>query len=529
MRKLTMLLMTFVLFSGILIGCSSKNATTSSTVKDPGKNFNKTGYPIVNKKITLSMFGPLAVANDWDEREYFIEMEKKTNIHFDFETPDRADADTKKNLLLSSGDLPDIFYGSSFSHQDEIKYGEQGVIIPLEDLIKKYAPNIQKMLDQEPDIKKAITTPDGHIYSLPQVDEDPGIWHLWYNGEWLKNLGIKELPTTTDGLFDLLMKFKNDDPNKNGKADEIPLSTAGMDTIRAMFLGAFGVSNQHIELLNNKVAYGAIQPGYKEYLAYMNKLWKNNLLDHETFSQTDDQRKAKGHNDRLGLFPDARPSFTMNVDYDSTDNPVMNLVKAPGVDKQVFELPNKVSSGQFVITKDNKHPAESIRWADYSYSDEGADFLHNVKEGTYWEWKDDSKKVRVIKDPPKGFDDAETFRSSISPDWGIPVPIRRPAQADLDWQWDDNKFTNWLKNEEKQKLLPYGVMAYPQVYFTNEENKTVTRIEQDLNKYVSQMEAKFITGQEPLSKWDDYVKTIKKMNLDELLDTYQKAYDRYQK
>lgn len=536
-KKLSIIMVTILLVSSVLVGCSSKSTNKTASkgtnksipTKSASSNFNTTGYPIVKKPITLTMFAPLAGAIAWKDREYFKVMQKKTNIHFKFQTVDRGDAGTKKNLLLASGNLPDIFYGTDFSHQDEIKYGSEGVIIPLEGLIKKYAPNIQKMLDEQPDIKKAITTPSGHIYSLPQVDGAPEFWHLWYNGQWLKNLGITKLPTTTNGLFNLLMKFKNDDPNKDGKKDDIPLSTNGIGLIRAMFLGPFGVASQGIELNNGKVDYGAIRPGYEDYLKYMNKLWVNNLLDHESFSQTDAQRKAKGHQNLLGLFPDTRPSFTMNVPYNSTNNPIMNLVKAPN-DKPVITLPNKVRGGQFVITKSNPNPAESIRWVDYSYSKKGADFLHNVSEGSYWKWEDPkTKKVRVVKSPPKGYSNAEMFRSSISPDWGIPVPIRRYPQSAYSWHWKDNKFTSWLRAQDKSKLIPYGVKSYPQVYFTTAEMNNVTRIEQDLNKYVGQMEAQFITGKKPFSQWDSYVKTVKgRMHVEQLVSIYQKAYDRYQ-
>jgi putative aldouronate transport system substrate-binding protein len=50
-------------------------------------------------------------------------------------------------------------------------------------------------------------------------------------------------------------------------------------------------------------------------------------------------------------------------------------------------------------------------------------------------------------------------------------------------------------------------------------------IESDLNTYIEQMEAKFITGAEAFSKWEDYVKTIERMGLDELIQIYQEAYD----
>lgn len=65
------------------------------------------------------------------------------------------------------------------------------------------------------------------------------------------------------------------------------------------------------------------------------------------------------------------------------------------------------------------------------------------------------------------------------------------------------------------------------LYLTNEEQEIVNTIEVDLKSYVEQLEARFITGVEPLSNWDKYVETIKGMNIEEYIEIYQGAYDRW--
>src|SRR5699024_11240938 len=82
-------------------------------------------------------------------------------------------------------------------------------ILPLEDLIDEYAPNIKKLLEENPEIEKSITTTDGHIYALPQISEGHrSIWQspIWYNGNWLDELGVDELPETTDEFYELLKR-----------------------------------------------------------------------------------------------------------------------------------------------------------------------------------------------------------------------------------------------------------------------------------------------------------------------------------
>ncbi|WP_278253258.1 hypothetical protein [Bacillus sp. SD088] len=41
------------------------------------------------------------------------------------------------------------------------------------------------------------------------------------------------------------------------------------------------------------------------------------------------------------------------------------------------------------------------------------------------------------------------------------------------------------------------------------------------------MRDKFITGNVPFSKWEDYVKTLDEMGLDKYMEIKQAAYERY--
>lgn len=119
---------------------------------------------------------------------------------------------------------------------------------------------------------------------------------MWYNGKFLKKFGMEnKLPQTTEELYNYLKKVKEEDANGNGKDDEVPLSSVKLDDLRMFFLGFWGMYNEDIYVdKENKVHFPQAEPAYKEYLTFLNRLWNENLLDHETFSQTDEQKKAKG-------------------------------------------------------------------------------------------------------------------------------------------------------------------------------------------------------------------------------------------
>ncbi len=526
MKKLLILLLSAIL---VLTACSSNDK--ASKEKEPAKDVavNKEGFPIVDEEITLSMMAPGTGLAEWKDMPTLKEYSEKTNINFEYITPPMSDFQTKLNLAFASGDIADIIYAAGSTNLTagmEVDYGKQGVLIPLEDLIDEHAPNIKKLFEENPEIKKSVTTVDGHIYSLPAINMHPTSgWYrgpMWFNGQWLDALGVKELPKTTDELYDLLVRFKTEDPNGNGEADEIPLIDVKMESTRPWLLGAFGLKEWGIDEVDGTVRYTPITENYKEYLTYMNKLYKEGLLDSETFSQSDEQKKAKGQANRLGLFPDYFSFFTTGQSQeDSINNPMFGPLTSSVSDEPLFPRSPGISRGAFSITSNNDHPEATIRWVDYFYSKEGREYLNDGPEGYLWEKGGNGE--RKYLEVPEGFKSSEDYRGTLTPAYGITAPTVTARIEGVAL----SEFDKFIEAETKAKIDPYAEVPIPLMYLTNEEQATVNTIEVDLQSYVEQMEAKFITGVEPLSNWDKYVKTIEDMNIKEYVQVYQDAYDRW--
>ncbi|MFD1451042.1 MULTISPECIES: extracellular solute-binding protein [Oceanobacillus] len=535
MKQTWRLLVTLMLFITIMAACGSDEETQkrdANAQKAAEAEVNKEGFPIVDEEIQLTMMAPGNGIEEWENMELLKDYTEKTNIQFKYVTPPVSDFQTKLNLAFTSGDIGDIIYGAGTDNLTpgmEVDYGEQGVLIPLEELIEEYAPNLKKLLEERPDIKKSITTVDGHIYSLPMVsDETTAQWYtgpLWYNGKWLEALGVEELPKTTDEFYELLKRFKEEDPNGNGQADEIPLLDVKMESSRPWLLAAFGIKEWGIEENNGKVRYAPMEEAYKEYLTYMHKLYEEGLLDSETFSQSDEQKKAKGQDSRIGVFPDWYSFFTTGEpEEEAVGNPMFYPLTNDDSREPVIPLGHGMSRGAFSISESNPNPEASIRWIDYFYSKEGFEYLNMGPEGHLWEWEDEEEGTKQKLDTPEGYESSEDYRGSLTPDYGITTPSLR---NDLDSLGEDTQFEQFIKEETAEKIEPFGEIGYPLVYLTKEEQKEVNNIEVDLNSYVEQMEAKFITGVEPLSNWDNYVDTIEKMNIKRYVEIYQDAYNRW--
>lgn len=536
MNRTFKLLLTAIVALLLLAACGSDDEKVNKEAsKAANAEVNKEGFPIVDEEIELTMMAPGVGIEEWKNMETLKAYADMTNIQFKYVTPPSDDFQTKLNLAFASGDVGDIIYGAGTSDLTpamEVDYGQQDVLVPLEKLIEEHAPNLKKLLEERPDVKKSITTVDGHIYSLPVVNAETegttASWAtgpLWYNGKWLDELGVKELPKTTDEFYKLLKRFKDEDPNGNGEADEIPLLDVKMNSSRPWLMAAFGMKEWGIEENDGQVRYTPIEPEYKDYLTYMNKLYEEKLLDPETFSQSDEQKKAKGEDNRIGVFPDWFSYFTTGEpEEDAVNNPMFYPLTTDESKEPIVPISTGMTRGAFSITENNPNPEASIRWIDYFYSEEGGAFLNQGPEGFLWEWDDKEAGTKKKNDLPDGYDSSEDYRATLTPDYGIAAPA---LKVETDVYGDKTKFEDFIASEIENKIAPFGEVPFPLVYLTTDEQKEVNTIEVDLESYVEQMEAKFITGVEPLSNWDNYVETIKKMNIEKYIEINQAAYDRW--
>ena len=252
---------------------------------------------------------------DLQDNVVFQLLKEYTNIDINLITVPSQDGKEKLNLLLNSGDYPEVIMGIGLSSQDLENYGvQEGILMPLNDLIDQYAPRIAEQLAEHPNWKVDMTCSDGNIYAIPAVDS-AGVGHVncamkyWINEQWLANLGLK-MPETTEEFKNVLLAFKNDDPNGNGIADEIPLSGC-INSWNAdpylFLLNAFGYFDTNYYYLKDGKFNSILDQEYlKKGLAYMNDLYSEGLIDPAAFTQDNSQLTALGNNadiDILGCSP----------------------------------------------------------------------------------------------------------------------------------------------------------------------------------------------------------------------------------
>lgn len=523
MKKFYLALILFVSML-LVVACSDTEEVDTTEI------FNPEGDKIVDEKITLSMMGPSTPHQTipWDEMKIFNVLEEKTNIAFEFRTPSSEGLDETVNLAFGSNDLTDVLWGVGLTREQEAKFGAEGQLIPLEDLIADYAPNLSKLFEENPEVVRSITAADGHIYSLPFVDSEAGFLSyqkLWINQVWLNNLNL-DMPETIEDLKEVLTAFKNEDPNGNGEADEFPMSSSQnfYPLLHQVMLNAFGFTGTW-DVSTGELRFAPVEENYKEYLSFMNELYEEGLYDQETFIQEHQQYSAKGDNEQIGVFYDGGPFLTVGVDKNEDYVALPPLTSNVNSEKIATRNP-LVHTGVFAITQENNHPEATIRWVDYFYSDEGSIFLNYGVEGEDFEYIDDKQGVeRLI---PEGMTRDE-FISKLNP-IGVAQPRTHEASQALELhRQDENEPENYhIMQETMEKTMPYAVPSYPNVHFTEEEVSIINSIGTDIGDYIERMEADFIIGSSSVdSDWDEYINTLEQMRVDEYIKVHTDAYERW--
>ncbi len=485
---------------------------------------------------TLTIFAPLgdytikAGAKDNNEMLPFQMMEELTGCHVEWTHPAADAYDEKFNIMIASGKFPDAIVYSWQSITGGAKmYADDGVIIPLGNLIDEYMPNFSAYLADHPEVKKQIADNDGEIYYIPFIRKDKEL--KVFEGpqmrqDWLDKLGL-EAPKTPDELYNVLKAFKTQDPNGNGKADEIPMSGVGFDNQEygiGNLLNAFG-SHFDFYLENDKVKYGILEDSYKEGLEFIAKLYAEDLIDIDYLLNDRDKMDNKVLNDRVGFIYSLQPGKFYTSMKDSTRK--MAGVPHFAVNDSINNVFNKyyamdVKDTCLAISTANKNPSGTLRWIDNFFGGEGADIMNFGKEGLTYNMVDGYPKLSdyILNNP-----DGKTLQETAGMNLGT---YQSNFPALQDWRYYEQILTEWGKESIKtwsDSARIDGIL--PQLVFTEEETDQITRVMSEVETYVSEAVNKIVIGKLSVKDLDDVRKTIKGMGIEKVVKIYNDAYARY--
>ncbi|WP_062105885.1 ABC transporter substrate-binding protein [Bacillus niameyensis] len=533
--RLPLLMAIVLILLSSLSGCNSTENTGAENVEGKIELTEPGTFPITKEKVTLRVLVPSnPLVEDFKTNAFTKWYEEKTNVHIEWEVMPMQNAEEKLNLILSSGDLPDVIMSSPVTLSQLMIYGSQGMFLNLNELIEENGTELKKLIDVRPDIEDAITAPDGNIYSLPSINE---CYHctmaqkLWIYQPWLDKLGL-DMPETIEDFYHVLKVFKEQDPNGNGKQDEIPIAgSKDLWPFPSFLMNPFIYSEMYLE--NSEIQIPYTKPEWKEGLNYIHKLYSEGLLDKESLTQSQDQLKRLGNQEEtiLGMamgywqgdFMTGGGNSGKWMDYVSVPP-----LKGPDGNQVAWYQPSVPSRASFIITNQAKYPEIALRWAEGFYQEEVTLRAEAGELDKDWRW---AKEGEIgINGEQAVWARLTSFGEVQNTHWAQTGPLIRTDEFRLgEVESKELPLPVILYNETKEKYEPYKLdekKVVPPLYFNEEQSRELAEIETTIENFVNESNARFISGDDNIeSGWGKYKEALKGMNIDRYIEIYQEAYD----
>lgn len=241
-----------------------------------------------------------------------IIMEEAFNIKINSVQIDTDTEWEKITLRFATGWTPDVLDLSSNARLAELV--QNGVLseIPV-DMIRTYAPNYYEIVTKIDPMAFRLGSINGANYTLPKGISYNRPLAVAIRADWLEAVG-SGLPRTIEDLEKIFIKFRNNDPDGNGRKDTYGMTGNGMDGRVTRFTSIFGAYGTQPFLWMEKD--GRIVHGFtlsKNALKLLNRWYEMELIDPEWVTTYYREDTA---NDVPFMFAGGRVGYIDNQSFD---------------------------------------------------------------------------------------------------------------------------------------------------------------------------------------------------------------------
>lgn len=588
-KKVVALVLSLAMCTSVLVGCSTDSSTNASgstaqnsnsssaqgSGDSAGSTESKTPENVFTdengftweqtwpdgQKIEIMIEEKKATDGISEMDEFFgIKMiEEKFKVDLVF-TPFAGDSDTREAQYLTtvaSEDLPDVIFGKNRDYYGYQRLYDDGISIELNELIETKMPNYKKFLEENPNIARDLRTQEGKYLFFARTNPFANAADVASNAgmgliirqDWLDAVGM-DAPTTIDEWYNVLSAFKTMDPNGNGQQDEIPFD--GSDWAICYLAVAYktlapsdsesGIEDAFMIIPGTKtVEYGPRTQEYKAFLEEMNKWYSEGLITNmfDDAGEPIDGSQAGGSSETIPA--DMAGVFKGNGDVgnESKEDSYISLLRAKKPEAAFTPLPNPTTDDgvvycsrrlgrgtgqQYIITTDCECLDAVAVVFDYMLSEAGSTLLCWGEEGVTYEYDSNGNKKlteKALEEYTKA--NGKTVRYfEMYGGKGQNLPTIGNFDIGLAQGTDYSRNASFLWGGADLSL------TFPKdIILTAEQNEQVDSDNTELADYVIEMEWKFITGQEPLSNYDNYVSNLERMGISDIVAVYQSIYDAY--
>nr|MCR5754300.1 extracellular solute-binding protein [Acetatifactor sp.] len=416
-------------------------------------------------------------------------------------------------------------------------------------------PNYNAIPEADKEIMEtAQTMADGNVYSLSSFQ--PEAWNFtpnrtFINKAWLDKLGLA-VPTTTEELKDVLIAFRDNDPNGNGKMDEIGVYgyQGGWygENVLATLMNSFvfwnrGGQNGGLSLAEDgsTVIAPFATEGWKKGLQYMNDLYNEGLLAPGIFIDDGSQFKATLNEEdnvvgfvsmgSVSNYPDAATNANFLE---------MEMIQPlTGPDGICYVPYTQYSPDQnLFIFSATKNAELAVRFADEFYDSDTSIIVRYGEEGV--DWTRDPEVLSGVTNAfvEEGLYDKVSLASisnmwsenstqtwhNCNPRYTSAEVCNTVANGMVEYNADDptqlhGKNYAYYADKHPDKVLPL-------LHYTEEDSVLIQDALANIPEYVNKAMAEFITGARDIeSGWDAYLDEMNSLGLEQWLTIAQKTYD----
>ncbi|NMO94954.1 extracellular solute-binding protein [Paenibacillus lemnae] len=214
------------------------------------------------------------------DAELVQQVEDQFDVDLDVWNLENNQYEALLDMKLAQGSTPDVF--RIRQHQDLLKYQQQGLLVEIPEVtLNRYAPNIMKAIREHAPGYEEVGTIDGRYYGIPVINPTNKYRiPVVYRQDWLDKLGLA-VPETLFEFEEVIYAFAHNDPDGNGIKDTYGLSLEGMNVV----FGAFGqivfADQLYFGIKDKDLVIGALEPDMQEALAYLQKWYKDGVIDPE--------------------------------------------------------------------------------------------------------------------------------------------------------------------------------------------------------------------------------------------------------
>lgn len=515
-----------------------------------------TELPITEEEVTLTWFMGFEGSTlnyieggTLNDHQVWSWLRENTGVNIDLTVVDKTNETEQFNLIITSGEYPDVMPATDYSAGVEAAFDEE-IFMDLTDYIEENMPNYWTIINSDQNLLEDVTDGDKllAIYAVKDQAANPSGTGAFIRMDWLEDLGL-EVPQTYDELTDVLRAFKTE----KGATEPMSLFNT-ISMANGLLMGGFGsmaelsASGMGSSALNayyqedGEVIYGATADGTRKYLSWLNELYNedlinfDNMLNRETnpFSDLNAGEAADGS---TGYIFSNQPfggnySVMAASQYGDTECnwwPVQDVAETAGQHIPFYEEVTLVDMTSLAISTQCENVEVALQFLDYGYSYEGS-LLYNFgfQKGSghdleTWDFNDEGEPE---------FDGAVLNSIAATNIASGVVATKDLAGVVFDtrlaFEFDERELScmdAWSTNKSADNILGSDVQ------FTAEEGVEASAIYSDILTYVSTSVLQFINGTLDINDdatWNSYVSTIEGMNLAGLTEIVQGAYDRAQ-